>query len=84
MQIQSLFKAGNSTVVSIPKPLAKELGFHPGERVVVDRIPGARAFVVSKFVKAEKKTSAVEAEFQDWLRTVLKEDAGILDELALR
>ena len=37
MQIQTVFKAGNSNVVAIPKDLSKELGFKSGQKVVVEK-----------------------------------------------
>ncbi|KKR30380.1 MAG: hypothetical protein UT61_C0008G0036 [Candidatus Woesebacteria bacterium GW2011_GWA1_39_8] len=36
MQIQTVFKAGNSNVVAIPKDISKKLGLKKGSRVVVE------------------------------------------------
>jgi len=86
MQIQQIFKAGNSSVVSIPKNLMKELGLKSGQKVVVGKTSDGSAFVVKKIDKVKKSKSklATTKEFNRWLKDVLKEDAEILDELAVR
>ena len=83
MHIQTVFRAGNSDVVAIPKDLSKELGIKAGQKVVVDKIPGDRGLIITKPRKIEKHTG-VTAEFKKWLEKVLEEDKEILDELALR
>lgn len=77
MRTQKVFQAGNSNVVAIPKDLCREIGFSPGERVVVARIPQQESVVI-------KKASSADKEFRAWLQSVLQGDAAILDELAVR
>ena len=84
MQIQTVFKAGNSNVVAIPKDIKEELKLEKGSKVVVERLPGEEAFIVKKADTKKAKTSETEREFNKWLKKVLKEDAEILDELAVR
>jgi len=84
MQIQTVFKAGNSNVVAIPKEIFDELNLKKGSRVIVEKLPGNEAFVVKKAAAKKAKTTATGKEFKIWLNQVLKEDAEILDELALR
>jgi len=86
MQTQTIFKAGNSEVVAIPKHLLKEMGLGLGHKVVVDKSPVEGVICVRK-VEAKKnkqvKTVATK-EFNRWLNDVLDEDKEILDELAVR
>jgi len=84
MQIQTVFRAGNSNVVAIPKQLSKELGLKPGQKVFVEKDQASEAIVISKASKLKAKKSATSKEFKKWLKEALKEDAEILDELALR
>ena len=83
MQIQTVFKAGNSDVVAIPKYISSELGIKTGNKVLVKVIEdGVLIQKVSK--KKIKETAATTREFKKWLEGALKEDAEILDELANR
>ncbi len=83
MQIQTVFRAGNSNVVSIPKTLGNKYGINHGKKVVIDEIPEV-GIVIKKAVKAapHKKETKVTKEFQKWLERALNEDAEILDKLA--
>lgn len=81
MQVQTVFKAGNSEVVALPK----ELGFKKGDKVTVEKASDDENLVTIKKVSAKKtKNSASNAEFKRWLNNVLEEDGEILDELANR
>lgn len=82
MQTQTIFKAGNSNVVAIPKALLKDLGIKKGQKVYVDKTPDGTALVVKPAEKRAKK--ATTREFEKWINKVLEEDAKILDELAIR
>ncbi len=84
MQIQTVFKAGNSNVVAIPKDLSRELGIKPGQEVVVVKDQNNEAIIIKKLEKTKIKKSATSKEFKKWLKEVLREDAEILDELAVR
>lgn len=81
MQIQKVFKAGNSNVVAIPKDLAKELGFKEGQKVIVEKTSD-EVLVIRKVSK--KKILSPDIEFKRWWKKFLKENAQILDELAVR
>ncbi|OGM24497.1 hypothetical protein A2715_01065 [Candidatus Woesebacteria bacterium RIFCSPHIGHO2_01_FULL_39_32] len=85
MQIQTVFKAGNSNVVAIPKDISKKLGLKKGSRVVVEATSDNR-IVVSKAETKKKKATKdkISGEFKKWLDKVIKEDKEILDELAVR
>jgi antitoxin component of MazEF toxin-antitoxin module len=84
MQVQRIFKAGNSGVVAIPKDLMEELGFEIGKKVVVEKSSGGTQIVIKKVAKPEVLVteSAVDSEFKKWLKKATKEDAKILDQLA--
>lgn len=83
MQLQTIFKAGNSNVVAIPSSMVDELGLEVGQKVVVDKIPGEDGVIVTKSnSKVAKKRLA--GELQKWLKGVLVEDKEILDELSIR
>lgn len=84
MPEQTVFRAGNSNVVAIPKDLSKELGIKPGQKVVVE--PGATGELVIRKASKVKSGKQLEPkkEFKKWWDAFLKNNAEILDELALR
>ena len=82
MQIQTVFRAGNSNVVAIPKDIARELNIKTGEKVVVEKT-ASNELVIRKVSRKSKVVSQVE-EFKRWWSAFLKENAEILDELAVR
>jgi len=84
MPIQTIFKAGNSSVVAIPKQLASELNLRPGQKVTIDRSTTEEALIVKRPSAPQKSMKKSDKEFQRWLKLFLKENGDILDELALR
>jgi len=79
MQIQVVFKAGNSNVVALPK----DLGFKLGDKVVVDRgLENGTAFVSKAEVK--QTLSSITPEFLKILDGVNKRYGKALSELALK
>lgn len=85
MQTQTVFRAGNSNVVAIPKDLSRELKITPGQKVVVAKVPEEEAIIIKKITKIKKtKESTIDREFKNWLEGALREDEEILDELAVR
>lgn len=83
MQIQTVFRAGNSNVVAIPKSLGDKFGINHGRKVTIDEIPDV-GIVIKRVVSGPSATKSdkVGNEFQKWLKGAMKEDAEILDELA--
>lgn len=79
MQIQTIFKAGNSNVVTIPAELMQQLNFRVGEKVVVEKSPVGQGLVI-------KKSGLVKYtdELNQWFKVFIKENGKILDELAVR
>lgn len=84
MDTQTIFQAGNSLVVSIPKSLINELGIKSGQKVEVGRIPETDEIVIMTKPTKKKSTRAVQVEFKKWLDSFLNEDGQLLDELATR
>jgi len=76
MSIQTIFQAGNSQVVTIPKSML----FKTGQKVTLEKID-ADTIVIKKTSAPAKKSTT---EFKKWVKEVLEEDAEILEELALR
>jgi len=83
MQIQTVFRAGNSDVVSIPKYLGDKYDIGQGEKVEVDEVLNV-GIIIKKATKTKVSVakSAVGLEFKKWLKDATKEDAEILDQLA--
>ena len=85
MQTQTIFQAGNSEVVAIPKHLMKELNFKNGQKVVVDKTSDGEAIVIKKLTKSSSKSfKRSNEEYNKWLDLFMKENGEILDELAVR
>lgn len=84
--VQKLIQIGNSQGIIIPSHIRKQLGLKKGSSVVVEQVPGKEVFVLRKAGKRKRMTrsSVVDREFKKWLDKMFKEDAEILDELAVR
>lgn len=83
MQLQTVFRAGNSNVVAIPKTLGDKYNISQGKKVMVDEILNV-GIIIKKATKPNVSVteSAVSSEFKKWLKEATKEDAEILDQLA--
>ncbi len=84
MQIQTVFKAGNSNVVAIPSEFVNNYGFNTGLQVMLSTHDQGDTLVIKKVVKTKPKktTSKASQEFRKWLDNAIEENAEILDELA--
>lgn len=82
MITQTVFKAGNSGVVSIPSDVASEYGYKIGLQVQVVPSGHDDDLIIKKVKKNQKSKSKIALEFNRWLRTSMVEDKEILDELA--
>ena len=80
MQLQTIFKAGNSHVVTIPAELMQQLDLRVGEKVSVEKAPLGEAMVIKKSTSSAKFTDELNA----WFKVFIKENGEILDELAVR
>lgn len=82
MPIQTVFRAGNSNVVAIPKSFSKDWDIKPGEKVIIEE-KNSDELVIRKTSKANKKLQP-DKEFKKWWDEFIKENSEVLDELALR
>ncbi|MFV1917646.1 MAG: AbrB/MazE/SpoVT family DNA-binding domain-containing protein [Patescibacteria group bacterium] len=84
--LQKVIRVGNSLGVTLPKEYVRSRKIKAGQKVNVNAIPGEEALIIRKasYAKIPAKKSAARREFNKWLKAVLKEDAEILDELAVR
>jgi len=78
MQTQTVFRAGNSNVVTIPTNLMKELNIKVGEKVMVEKSPTGNGLLV------KKTNSRADDDFKNWVKVFIKENKETLDDLALR
>lgn len=76
----TIFQAGNSAAITIPHDLLKEMNLKIGQKVVLEKTPDARKFIVSPLEK-NSQPKGVSLEFKKWLNGFLKEDSELLDAL---
>ncbi len=81
MQIQTVFKAGNSNVVAIPRPISKELGLKKGSKVVIELAADRRSVLLRK-VGSKAVASSITPEFLEVLERVNKRYGPALRKLA--
>ncbi len=87
MNTQTIFQAGNSIVVAIPKHIARDFKLGVGHQVLVDASSDGEAILIKPVRKTDKdikRSRASDVEFQNWLTMVLEEDKELLDELSRR
>lgn len=81
MAIQSIFQAGNSSVVAIPTDLVKEMNLTVGQKVTVEKVSNTAILIKTSI---QKKSSSRDKEFKKWLDQFIDEDKELLVELADR
>ena len=77
MQSQTVFKAGNSNVVALPK----DLGFKAGDKIIIDRGLSAGTAFISK-AEGKRVSSSITPEFMEILEGINKRYGKALAELA--
>jgi putative addiction module antidote len=82
MSLQTIFKAGNSKVVSIPSELLRDLDLSVGSKVTVEKT--SNEAITIKKTSPRKTMSNTDKDFQKWLKVFMKENGEALDELAER
>jgi len=80
MQVQTIFKAGNSNVVTIPAELVQDVNLKPGEKVTVEKVPVGEGLIIKK----TNTKSKYQDELNQWFRVFIRENGEVLDELAVR
>lgn len=81
MQIQTVFKAGNSSVVAIPKNIARELGIKPGKKVAITYSADSVTFS-TKIPKTTKYEAVSDKEFLSLIKEIESRYGSALKELA--
>ncbi|MEK7497542.1 MAG: AbrB/MazE/SpoVT family DNA-binding domain-containing protein [Patescibacteria group bacterium] len=81
--LQSVLKIGNSYGATFPRDFVVKNKIKAGSKIKVVHSNGEITYSAN-VPKAVKHTVLPNKEFKKWLSGVLKEDAGILDELADR
>jgi antitoxin component of MazEF toxin-antitoxin module len=81
MQVQTVFKAGNSNVVAIPKFMSEELGLAKGSKVQLELAVDRKTLLISKAGSARRSLS-VTPDFIKILEGVNKRYGSALAELA--
>ena len=82
MYTQTVFEAGNSLVVTVPKEIVRKLNLRPGNRVVVGPLEGNRFHIEKSTSAKPAKKSVSEEAHQEWLKVFMEENSEILNELA--
>ena len=83
MNIQTVFKAGNSNVVAIPTSYLKDLNLKTGQKVLVEQVPETKSILITPVAKKASQRGLTK-EFKQWLAQFLHEDKELLDDLANR
>lgn len=79
---RTIIQIGNSEGLTLPKEIREEAGFRKGVKVDVS-LSNDGGIVINK---VENKVAKIpsDKEFKKWWDTFIKENAEILDELAVR
>lgn len=77
MYTQKVFQAGNSLVIAIPKEILRRLNLKVGDLVTLDVPPDNSRIIIKKLI-----TDKSNPKEDEWLKTFMKENSDILDELA--
>lgn len=82
MSIQTVFKAGNSNVVSIPSAILSDLKIKTGDKVIIEKYNNDSINIKKASTKNNKLKS--QTHFNNWYKTFIDQNGEILDELADR
>ncbi len=80
MNIQKVYKNGNSLSMTIPQPLTKALGIREGSKIIIE--PGEREFRVIPHKKT--KAQDVNVPFMKMVDEFMNDHQAVLKELAKR
>ncbi len=78
MQIQKIFRAGNSNVITIPSEAMGKLGLKTGDKIQIQTLENK--LIIRKSGSVSNKAK----ELKNWFEAFMEENGEILDELALR
>lgn len=77
----TVFRAGNSDVVALNPVLKQKYGIKTGSKIVQEDLGDGISIKPAKS-KEKRASKGVKSEFNNWLQDALKEDAGLLEDLA--
>lgn len=83
MQLQTIFKAGNSDVVAIPLEVRKKTGLKTGSNIIVEVAPDGETVVISKAGNNINR-SFITPGFINWLGDFNKKYGSALRDLATK
>jgi antitoxin component of MazEF toxin-antitoxin module len=78
MQTQTIFKAGNSEVVAIPKHILKEMKLGNGQKIIIEKVPNEEIIEIRRVPVKQYKASSTKSEFKKWLNSELGPKSVIL------
>lgn len=78
---QTLVRVGNSVGVILPKTVREQVGFKPGDKILVEPDKNGHSLILHKKGKAER-TTTITPEFYNWLERFNKRYGKALQELA--
>jgi antitoxin component of MazEF toxin-antitoxin module len=80
MQIQTVFKAGNSDVVALPPAVKKKTGIKNGSSIIVGVASDGKTIVINEV--GNKKKATLMPDFFGWMEKFNKEYGSALAKLA--
>lgn len=80
MQVQTVFKAGNSDVVAISPEVKKKTGIKTGSNIVVGVASDGKTIVINEV--GNKSKTALTTNFFDWMESFNREYGSALAKLA--
>ena len=81
MQLQTIFKAGNSDVVALSPEVKKKTGLKTGSNIMVDVASDGKTVMISE-VNSKANKFSITPSFLSWLDSFNKEYGSALQELA--
>lgn len=81
MQLQTVFRAGNSDVVALAPAVKKKTGIKTGSKVVVQVSSDGKTIIINN-TDAIRKTNFLSPDFFEWMEKFNQEYGVALSELA--
>lgn len=80
MQIQTVFKAGNSDAVVISPEIKKKTGIKTGSKIVVGVASDGKTIVINEV--GDKTKATLTTDFFEWMKSFNREYGSALAELS--
>lgn len=82
MYTQTIYEAGNSLAITIPKEIVRKFNLKRGHQVTITPADQNRLVVETTPIAKPVKKATAEKAHQEWLKVFMDENSEILDELA--